>query len=251
MAKEFIIDNAAIMVVENGATIFDMPKRDVYYNWQSLEKKDEIVLYDTNGVNYSSSNVFKADLTDCIYEGQNFTKETFLSFVHENLGNSTAGETSALKTGFIDYNDNTGSINLTADTWTDVPNNGSGAFTNKTYRPTLVNEVMDTSTGYLDFSDLTLGSQILIRNDFTIVPNTNNCLLEVRYLLGQGAGEYALKFWSERLDSGSGIDYQRVIPFPIYMGDTNTQGGVGKLQVKLSTNGTINNAGSYINIQLR
>ena len=155
------------------------------------------------------------------------------------------------KTGFIDYNDTTGAIDLTADTWTDVPNNGAGAFTNKTYRPTSVNEVMDTSTGYLDFSELTLGSQILVRNDFTVVPNTNNCLLEVRYLLGQGAGEYALKFWSERLDSGSGIDYQRVISFPIYMGDTNTQGGVGKLQVKLSTNGTINNAGSYIKIDLR
>lgn len=157
----------------------------------------------------------------------------------------------ANKTGFIDYNDTTGSISLVADTWTDVPNNGEGAFTNKTYRPKAVTEVMDNTTGYLDFSQLSLGSQLLVRNDFTISPNTNNSLLEVRYVLGQGVGEYALKFWSERLDSGSGIDYQRVISFPIYMGDTNTQGGVGKLQVKLSTNGTINNAGSYIKIDLR
>tara|TARA_R110002012_G_scaffold173186_1_gene337945 strand:+ start:1729 stop:2358 length:630 start_codon:yes stop_codon:yes gene_type:complete len=153
--------------------------------------------------------------------------------------------------GFIDYSDSTGEINLTSDTWTDVPNNGAGAFTNKTYKPTTINEVLDGSTGYLDFSELTLGSQLLIRNDFTVTPNTNNSLLEVRYLLGQGAGEYALKFWSERLDSGSGISYQRVISFPIYMGDTNTQGGVGKLQVKLSTNGSIDNAGSYVKIDLR
>ena len=155
------------------------------------------------------------------------------------------------KTGFIDYNDASGDLTISSDTWVDVPNNGLGAFTNKTYKPTLINEVLDGSTGYLDFSDLTLGSQLLIRNDFTVTPNTNNSLLEVRYLLGQGAGEYALKFWSERLDSGSGIGYQRVISFPIYMGDTNTQGGVGKLQVKLSTNGTLNNAGSYIKIDLR
>jgi len=155
------------------------------------------------------------------------------------------------KDGLMDYNDTTGAISLIADVWTDIPNNGLGAFTNKTHKPTSVNEVLDTSTGYLDFSELTLGSQILVRNDFTVVPSTNNCLLEARYLLGQGAGEYALKFWSERLDSGSGIDYQRVISFPIYMGDTNTQGGAGKLQVKLSTNGTVTNAGSYINIQLR
>jgi hypothetical protein len=155
------------------------------------------------------------------------------------------------KTGFIDYNDNTGDASLTTETWTDVPNNGLGAFTNKVYKPTLINDVLDGSTGYLDFSELTLGSQLLIRNDFTVTPNTNNSLLEVRYLLGQGAEEYALKFWSERLDSGSGIGYQRVISFPIYMGDTNTRGGVGKLQVKLSTNGSINNAGSYIKIDIR
>lgn len=161
------------------------------------------------------------------------------------------GSDTVSKTGFIDYNDSSGDLTISSDTWVDVPNNGLGAFTNKTYKPTLINEVLDGSTGYLDFSDLTLGSQLLIRNDFTVTPNTNNSLLEVRYLLGQGAGEYALKFWGERLDSGSGIGYQRVISFPIYMGDTNTQGGVGKLQIKLNTNGTLNNAGSYIKIDLR
>lgn len=156
-----------------------------------------------------------------------------------------------IKNGFIDYNDNTGDVAIVADTWTDVPNNGLGAFTNKLYKPTDVNDVIDTSTGYLDFSELTLGSQLIIRNDFSITPSTNNSLLELRYLLGQGAGEYSLLFWSERLDNGSGIPYQRVPIFTIYIGDTNTQGGVGKLQIKLSSNGTLNNAGSYINIQLR
>jgi len=99
MAKEFIIENAAVMVVEDGTTIFDMPKRDVYYNWLKLEKESKIVLYDTNGVNYNSANVFQANLSECIYEGENFTKETFLSFAHENLGNNEAGESAALKTG--------------------------------------------------------------------------------------------------------------------------------------------------------
>lgn len=160
-------------------------------------------------------------------------------------------EDSATSNGFIDYNDTTGAISLTADTWTDVPNNGQGAFSNFSYKPEGITNLLDTNTGYLDFSELTLGSQVIVRNDFKVNPNTNNSLLEVRYLLGQGAGEYALTFWSERLDNGSGIDYQRVVSFPIYMGDTNTQGGVGKLQVKLSTNGTLTNAGSYINIQLR
>jgi len=155
------------------------------------------------------------------------------------------------KIGFIDYNDTTGDVPLVADTWTDVPNNGQGAFSNFNYKPDGIENLLDTSTGYLDFSELSLGSEIIVRNDFTITPSTNNALLEVRYLLGQGAGEYPLLFWSERLDNGSGIGYQRVPIFTIYMGDENTQGGVGKLQVKLSTNGTLNNAGSYISVRLR
>ena len=32
--------------------------------------------------------------------------------------------------GFIDYNDTTGRINITANTWTTIPNNGAGAFSN-------------------------------------------------------------------------------------------------------------------------
>ena len=156
--------------------------------------------------------------------------------------------------GFMDYNDSSTASSpllLTANTWTDVPNDGLGAFTNKSYKPVGVTEVLDTSTGYLDFSDLPLGSEIIVRNDFTVTPSTNNCLLEARYLLGTGAGEYPLQFWSERLDSGSGIPYQRVTNFLIYMGDTNTQGNAGKMQLRLSTSGSVVNAGVYISIRVQ
>ncbi len=154
--------------------------------------------------------------------------------------------------GFLDYNDTSTSaspISLVADEWTDIPNDGLGAFTNKLYAPEGVSEMLDTSTGYLDFSDLALGSEIEVRNDFTVTPGTNNALLEARYLLGVGAGEYPLQFWSERLDNGSGIGYQRVTSFPIYMGDTNTQSNPAKLQIRLSTTGTVVNAGVYISIR--
>lgn len=153
------------------------------------------------------------------------------------------------KSGFADYNDTTGDVSLTADTWTDVPNDTLGTFTNTTYIPSGVTTLIDDSTGYLDFTDLDLGREIFVRNDFNINPSTNNALLQVRYVLGTGAGEYALLFWSERLDSGSGVDYPRVVTFPIYMGDTNTRDNPGKLQVKLSTPGTLNNNGSYISVK--
>lgn len=154
--------------------------------------------------------------------------------------------------GFIDYNDTSTTLNpvvLLSNTWTDIPNDKQGAFSNLGYAPTGVTSLMDGSTGYLDFSELTLGSDVMIRIDFVVTPNTNNSLLETRYVLGQGAGEYALPVRSRRLDSGSGIPYSSEKgSFYIYMGDTNTLGGVGKLQVKLSTPGTLVNNGVAIKI---
>lgn len=151
--------------------------------------------------------------------------------------------------GFIDYNDTTGSVALTADTWTTIPNNGQGAFSNDTYKPEGVTDLMDVSDGSIDPTDLTLGDTILIRNDFKINPNTNNALLEFRYQLGNGGGLYTLETTLGRLDDGSGKDYRFSLkPDLIYMGDTNTISNPIRLQVKLSTNGTLLNAGSVIQL---
>jgi hypothetical protein len=186
-----------------------------------------------------------------------FDSSTAKMYVYYNDGNSNqwVSVTSGLptpdsKTGWMDYNDSTGSFTVAADTWTNVPNNGAGSFTNKTFKPPSVTEVIDTTTGHLDFSDLPLGSEISLRNDITVVPNSNNALLQMRYVLGTGANEYALNFLNDRLDSGSGVTYQKVSTFPIYMGDTNTKNNAGKLQIKLSVAGTVTNSGVYASIQL-
>lgn len=151
--------------------------------------------------------------------------------------------------GFIDYNDTTGSISLVSDTWTTIPNDGQGAFSNDTYKPQGVTDLMDVSDGSIDPTQLTLGDTILIRNDFKINPNTNNALLEFRYELGDGGGLYTLESTLGRLDDGSGKDYRFSLkPDLIYMGDTNTLNNPIRLQVKLSTNGTLLNAGSVIQL---
>jgi len=151
--------------------------------------------------------------------------------------------------GFIDYNDTTGSVPIIADTWTTIPNNGAGSFSNDTYKPLNVTELMDVSTGTIDASELHLGDAILIRNDFNINPNTNNALLEFRYQLGSGGNIYTLETTIGRLDDGSGKDYRFSLkPDLIYMGDTNTKDNPILLQVKLSTNGTLTNAGSVIQL---
>ncbi len=151
--------------------------------------------------------------------------------------------------GFIDYNDTTGAVALTAGAWTTIPNNGLGAFTNKTYKPEGVTELMDVSTGAIDTSELNLGDTILIRNDFVVNPNTNNALLEFRYQLGSGGNAYTLETNIGRLDDGSGKDYRFSLkPDLIYMGDTNTKDNPIVVQIRLSTNGTLTNAGSVIQL---
>lgn len=151
--------------------------------------------------------------------------------------------------GFIDYNDTTGTIAITANTWTTIPNNGQGSFSNDTYKPIGVNEFLDTSTGAIDTSELHLGDAILIRNDFQVNPNTNNALLEFRYQLGSGANIYTLETNLGRLDDGSGKNYRFSLkPDLIYMGDTNTKDNPIVIQIKLSSNGTLTNAGSVIQL---
>ena len=154
--------------------------------------------------------------------------------------------------GFIDYNDTTGAVDIVAYTWTTIPNDGLGAFTNKTYKPINVTEFMDTSNGSIDASELTLGDSILIRNDYVVNPNTNNALLEFRYVLGNGAAAYELKTTKGRLDNGSGIDYRYSLKSDlIYMGDVNTKNNPIFLQVKLSTNGSLTNSGTVVQLVKR
>ncbi len=155
--------------------------------------------------------------------------------------------------GFIDYNDTSTAstpITLVADTWTTIPNDGLGAFSNDSYKPDGdVVELMDTSTGAIDPTGLHLGDTMLIRNDFTVNPNTNNASLEFRYQLGTGGGAYTLGKRLGRLDEGSGTDYRfSLSPDLIYMGDTNTRDNPITLQVKLTSGGTLVNAGTVIQV---
>lgn len=157
--------------------------------------------------------------------------------------------------GIADYNDTSTSptpLTLVSNTWTTVPNDGLGPFTNLSYLPDGVTKLMDTTTGEFDFTELALGDNCFIRNDFSVTPNTNNALLELRYQLGAVGFEYTLETILGRLDSGSGQPYRfSLTPQMIYMGDTNTKDNPVRLQVRLSTNGTLVNAGSAIGVTKR
>ena len=144
---------------------------------------------------------------------------------------SGAASVSSATHGIIDYNHAGANLPLVADTWTDIPNDKAGPFTNLTYAPSGIDNLMDGSTGYFDFSQLVLGDVIQVRIDFTVSPNINNALLKCRVVLGGGVNEYALTVFEKRLDYGSGVAYpSEKGSFLIYMGDLNTLNNPGKLQ---------------------
>ena len=169
-----------------------------------------------------------------------------------SVGGLGAGKYTSGAGGIADYNDAATTITpivMNTETWTTVTNDGQGAATNTQYLPSGVTSLMDLSTGQFDFSQLGLGDNCFVRNDFSVTPQTNNALLELRYQLGTGAGSYTLQTVVGRLDSGSGQPYRfSLSPHMIYMGDLNTKDNPITLQLKLSTNGTLINAGSAIGV---
>ena len=154
--------------------------------------------------------------------------------------------------GFADYNDTSTAaspVTLVDNTWTDIPNNGQGAFSNIKL-PTGVNSLLDPSTGAIVVNELPIGSSIIIRMDYTVTPTTNNAALDFRYTLGAGADAYVLETTVNRLDEGSGKAYrQALVTHYIYVGDNNTKDNPIQPQVKLSGGGTLVNAGMVIEVR--
>ncbi len=148
--------------------------------------------------------------------------------------------------GWADYNHGGGAVTLTANTWTTIANDGLGAYTNTEYLPPGVSRLMDTSTGEVDFSELALGDEVTIRQDIGITPTVNGGEVVIRIQLGSGAGTYYLPIASKTLNQGAGVQDDLVRLAIVYMGDLNTLGGSGVLQVKSSISASFINHGSVI-----
>ena len=154
--------------------------------------------------------------------------------------------------GWEDYNDTSTAgtpVAASADVWTALPNDGAGAFSNIAYSPAGYGPLMDVSTGKIDPTRLPLGTEMLIRNDFTVTPTTNEAVLDFRYTLGGGGGEYTLGLPLGRLDRGAGVAYRFAVRVDkIYMGDLNTRDNPIGLEVRCGADATVVNAGSVITV---
>lgn len=162
----------------------------------------------------------------------------------------TSDGSSTNHNGFADYNDTstaTTPLSLVADTWTTLTNDGLGAFTQE--QLPIGTASLLGSGGALDLTGLNIGSDLLIRPDFTVTPSANNSALSFRFGLGTAGNAYTLEQQLGRLDLGAGVPYRFSLQaLYVYVGDSNTRDNPVNLQVKLSGAGTVVNAGMAIKV---
>ena len=106
--------------------------------------------------------------------------------------------------------------------------------------------MLDVNTGYLDLSELTVGSEVSVRTTFNVTPDINNSILEVRYLFAGGLFDFPVDF--PRLDGGSGKLYKRRDTLGFYVGADIVRTEPVIIQVRLSNTGILSNIGSYISL---
>lgn len=152
--------------------------------------------------------------------------------------------------GFADYNDTATAstpVALVADTWTTLPNDGLGPFTQEQLPNGMT--TMLGAGGAIDLTGLTQFSDVFVRPDYTVTPSSNNASLDFRFSLGSGADAYTLPTSLGRLDRGAGVSYRHsLVALYIYAGDSNTIDNPVQLQIRLSAAGTVVNSGMAIKV---
>jgi hypothetical protein len=108
-----------------------------------------------------------------------------------------SGQWSALySSGFEVVDDTTGSQALTASTWVDINNNGSGSDTNTSYLLPSRTTMWSALNNQWDFSGTQLGDVVFLTLKFDVTTTGANAEVAVRLDLAHGTGsEYALELY--------------------------------------------------------
>ena len=259
MSKKIEIIGKSLRVTETIGNVIEIsePQGDIWYKESDL-KNGRIIFYDKNGTeDVSGTNFNPINLTDAVDASLvAFTESTFRTFCTTNLGFKSV-ELSTITTadifsgGFADYNDlatqSTPLIVTVPGSPVALTNDGLGAFTNKTYLPTGVTDVWDTSTNMFDWSDLSLGDMVDIRLDIDLITASPNTEIKVDLHLGTGGGAYTIPFITDKDFKNVGTHKENRFN-GIYMGDANTLNNGGKFMITTDKDCTLKVNGWYVKI---
>lgn len=151
--------------------------------------------------------------------------------------------------GFWDYNDlaTTGTpLNAVASTPLALPNDGAGAFTNKTYKPLGMTDIWNAGGGVFDFTELSLGDTVDIRLDVSVTTTSANQNVDLYLQLGQGGSAYNIVFDTILVKAAS---TKQLVSFSsVYMGDLNTLNNAAQFFVLTDSAATVTVNGWYVRV---
>lgn len=153
--------------------------------------------------------------------------------------------------GWQDWEHNGSSQTITsADTFYRLDNDGAGSNSSTTYKISGHGNIWNTSTNRFDFSDLSVGDEVLIRVDLEVTTSASNDRVVVRLQLDIGGTPFELPFIDmEFKNSGS----HRVIKdLTLYIGSTGVRDNPAELQISSDTTGdSVQVNGWYVKTQVR
>lgn len=151
--------------------------------------------------------------------------------------------------GYLDYNDTATAITpieVAAATPTKLTNNGLGAFTRKTAAPDGVTDLWDTVTNALDFTELKLDDQILLRGHIKVTTFSPNTDVNVSLKLAVGSLNIDLPIIQNAYKT-AGV-YEIVGAFPFYIGAQDILDDPGELIIECDKAVEVEVVGWYLKI---
>ncbi|MAK54612.1 MAG: hypothetical protein CML17_01965 [Pusillimonas sp.] len=126
------------------------------------------------------------------------------SATSDQVKDFVSSETNIKRSFWGNYDDGATSVtplSVPASTWTSIPSDGAGGFTILDELPAGYS-LYDTTNSYIDLSDVTSNSVVMIRADFVVETSTNNVGLKYR-LYFDGDIQVFLTKRLPRLDEGA------------------------------------------------
>ncbi len=140
--------------------------------------------------------------------------------------------------GWEDFNDVGTPQNLTSGTWVDLQNDGTGAFTNSTYRLPGKSAIWDVVNDEFDLAaaGYAIGDTLTIRIDVEVTTSGVNHEIALRMDLAHGdPAEYSFELM--RTNYKSAGTYAIVRDITVYIGDTATLNNPIKIAMRTDNTG--------------
>ena len=155
--------------------------------------------------------------------------------------------------GFFNYESTLAAINPQSDQWTTLPNNGAGLLTETRFSPPNVSSMLDTATGRILLSQLSVGDEVYVRYTLDVIPYINGATVSFSNLIGSGAGQYRVPFSiNMQLNDGAGTptgDFS--VDTRFYIRDQNSIDGGLLPQIKVSGGSEVSLSSCYLSVRRR